>query len=75
MSDHFKQVLEHADEMARRHEQAVERHASTTNPVLKVFTGLSVRRWAAELEDTQTQAAVDLHKTQLQTGEMPMFED
>lgn len=73
--DYFTEVLKRADELDRRYGDAVARHQSTSNPVLRVFTGVSVRRWAAALDETQTEAAAALQKAQLQTGEMPMFED
>ena len=75
LSDYFKDVLARADEIEQRYDEAVARHASTSNPVLRIFTGVSLRARAAALEDTQAQAAVVFQKEQLQTGKIPMFED
>lgn len=72
---HFADVLAYADELDKKYGDAVARHQTTSSPVLRVFTGVAVRRCAAALDAAQTEATTALHSAQLQTGEMPMFED
>jgi hypothetical protein len=75
LSESFRAVLRDADETFARYEDAVDRHASTTNPVLRLFTKASLLLRAASAGDTETDATEDYQLEQIRAGEMPMFED